>query len=141
MLEHLRFPNKLFKEIHRILRPGGTTLMLTPNVLYYPYAANRLLSNLLKQEMRMKLVERITEMRSEDIFPVSYGCNTPGKVTRELESAGLQITLLTTCCDCLVSAYNRPLGLAAIGYERLVSVLHINGVKGLIVAEAKKNPM
>ena len=116
VLEHLRFPNKLFKEIHRILRPGGATLMLTPNVLYYPYAANRLLS----------------------IFPVSYGCNTPGKVRRELERADLRISLLTTCCDCLVSAFNRPLGLAAIGYERLVTALHINGAKGLIVAEGKK---
>jgi SAM-dependent methyltransferase len=137
-LEHLIFPNSLFKEIHRILRPGGAALLLTPNVHYYPYGLNRLLSSALEQETRMKLVEKISGRRSDDIFPVFYGCNTPGRLGEELKRAGFKIDLLTTCCDCLVSAYNRPLGLAAVGYELLVTALHINGAKGLIVAEGRK---
>lgn len=137
-LEHLTFPNKLFKEMHRILRPGGATLLLTPNVFYYPYAINHLLSGVLNQKTRMKLVEKVSGRESDDIFPVLYGCNTPGRVKEELRGAGFKITLLTTCCDCLVSAYNRPLGLTAIGYERLITALHISGAKGLIVAEGKK---
>ena len=138
VLEHLEFPNSLFKEIHRVLRPGGATLLLTPNVYYYPYAINRVLSGVLNQETRMKLVEKASGRRSDDIFPVFYGCNTPGRLKEELKGAGFKITLLTTCCDCLVSAFNRPLGLAAIGYERLVTALHIDGAKGMLVAEGKK---
>jgi ubiquinone/menaquinone biosynthesis C-methylase UbiE len=137
-LEHMEFPNRLFEEIHRVLRPGGATLLLTPNVLYYPYAINHLLSGVLNQKTRMKLVEKVSGRESDDIFPVFYGCNTPGRLRQELEGASFKITLLTTCCDCLVSAFNRPLGLAAIGYERLVTALHLNGAKGLLVAEGKK---
>jgi len=83
-------------------------------------------------------VEKVSGRESDDIFPVFYGCNTPGRLKEELLGAGFKITLLTTCCDCLVSAFNRPLGLAAIGYERLVTALYISGAKGLIVAEGKK---
>jgi SAM-dependent methyltransferase len=137
-LEHLNFPNSLFVEIHRILRPGGATLLLTPNAYYYLYAMNRLLSRVLSQKTRMKLVEKVSGRPSDDIFPVFYGCNTPRRIKEELKGAGFKITTLATCFDCLVSAYNRPLGLAAVGYERLVTTLHINGVKGLIVAEGKK---
>jgi ubiquinone/menaquinone biosynthesis C-methylase UbiE len=137
-LEHLDSPDILLKEIFRVLCPGGAALLLTPNTYYYPYAINRLLSGVLSQKTRMKLVKKVTGRRSDDIFPVFYRCNTPGRLKEGLKDAGFEVTMLTTCCDCLVSAFNRPLGLAAITYELLVTALHIDVAGGLMVAEGKK---
>lgn len=43
VLEHLDEPERLFREAHRVLRPGGRFLMTTPNAKALPYRMQRFL--------------------------------------------------------------------------------------------------
>jgi len=138
LLEHLADPPRFFRRAHMILRPGGEIVLMTPNILYYPYGANYLLSRLLPQERRMRVVRLLTGRSPGDIFPVYYRCNTPGRMRVELEAAGFDLLHLRTYSDCLASAVCRPLGALAVAYERAVNFAGIQGVKGFIVAEARK---
>ncbi|MDI6829771.1 MAG: class I SAM-dependent methyltransferase [Actinomycetota bacterium] len=134
LLEHLEDPVRFMRAVREALVPGGRFLVLTANVLYYPYAANFVLSRLLSQEARMRLVGRVSGRRPGEIFPVRYRCNTPGALRAAMEGAGYEVQHLRTYPDYLVSAVNRPLGAMAVAYEKAVALLGLEGAGGFMVA-------
>lgn len=138
LLEHLENPRRFLRSVHRILRPGGHVVLMTTNVFYYPYALNYLLSRLLSQRTRMRLVRFLSGRAPGDIFPVRYRCNTPRRLRTELEEAGFEVVHLSTYSDCLVSAVTRPLGVLAVAYERAVGRLRMQGARGFIVAAGRR---
>ena len=138
LLEHLNNPAAFFARINTALCPGGTLVLMTPNIRYSPYTANYLLSRLLPQQKRMTLVGLITGRAADEIFPVAYACNTPSRLKRILEEAGFEAVQADTYSDFLISAVNRPLGALAVAYEKLINYLGIKGMKGFIVVQARK---
>lgn len=137
-LEHLEDPPRLFRNLHEVLRQGAQLILMTPNIIYYPYAANYIMSTILAQEKRMRLVEVFSGREPHDIFPVFYRCNTPRRMRRELERAGFDILHIKTYSDCEVSAVVRPLGALAVAYEKIVSLLGIEWARGFIVVAARR---
>lgn len=138
LLEHLEHPGNLLGRLHRALRPGGHLVLMTPNVLYYPYALNFLLSRLLPQKARMRLVSLFSGRGGEEVFPVYYRCNTPKSLRRRLEGAGFRVVHLETYGDYLVSAVTRWLGLVAVLYESVAHRLGLRSAGGFMVAVAEK---
>jgi ubiquinone/menaquinone biosynthesis C-methylase UbiE len=138
LLEHLEDPQRFLREVHRILRASGRLVLMTPNVLYYPYGLNLLLSRFLAQETRMRLVQAFSGRPADDIFPVHYRCNTPKRMREQLERAGFEITHMDTYSDYLVSAVARPLGAAAVAYEKMTRKLGLHDIRGFIVVSARK---
>lgn len=138
VLEHLERPERLLYSLREVLRPGGHLVVMTPNVLYYPYALNLVLSQLLPQRLRTGLVGFLTGRREEEIFPVRYRCNTPRRLRRVLEDTGYQVLHLGTYPDYLVSAFCRPVGALAVLYEWIVSRLGVDWAGGFLVAAARR---
>lgn len=138
LLEHLPDVRGFLLEAGRVLKPGGHLVLLTPNVLYYPYALNFLLSRVLPQGWRMRAVSVLTGRDRERIYPVFYRCNTPARMRRQLEAAGLEVVALETFADYQVTAVSRPLGLLAVLYEKAVNALGLRGVKGFLLAMARR---
>jgi SAM-dependent methyltransferase len=138
VLEHLRRPERLLRSVREVLRPGGCLVVMTPNVLYYPYAVNLVLSRLLPQRLRMGLVSLLTGRGRENIFPVWYLCNTPRRLRRALEDSGYRVLHLGTYTDYLASAFCRPAGALAVLYEWVTTRLGMAWAGGFLVAAARR---
>lgn len=136
LVEHLEEPRLFLRQVRESLRPGGTLVVMTPNILYYPYAVNYLLSQVLEQEKRIRVVEFFSGRAGHEIFPVHYRCNTPRRMRAELEEAGFEVVHLGTYGDFLVSAVTRPLGALAVAYEKAAALMGLRSAGGFIIAAA-----
>lgn len=90
VLEHIGNPEKAYREIHRILKPGGRLICLTPN--YYDYAS--LIAKLIPNQFHSRIV-RLTEGRNEDdTFPTYYRSNTEQDIKKLAKTTGFEVTLI-----------------------------------------------
>jgi ubiquinone/menaquinone biosynthesis C-methylase UbiE len=81
VVEHLLFPFTTFQELSRVLAPGGTLLVHTPNTRNYLVFANILAKKLLPRSVVLKLVH--DGRAADDIFPTYYRANN-ARVLRNL---------------------------------------------------------
>ena len=87
VLEHLDHPDLVFREVCRVLRPGGVFLAKTPNRWHYvaigasitPHAFHR----------RFNAARGRAE---EDTFPTRYRANSRGQLERIARNAGLELS-------------------------------------------------
>jgi SAM-dependent methyltransferase len=87
VLEHLADPARFFAEAARVLVPGGTLCLRTPNA--WGYVA--LLSRLLPNRTHGSIVARVKPgSRVQDVFPTHYRCNSLPAVRRMLSRFGFQ---------------------------------------------------
>jgi SAM-dependent methyltransferase len=118
VFEHLRAPLDSFLEFHRVLRPGGRVVFLTPN--RWDYAS--LVSLAVPNRLHPLLVRRLTDRQECDTFPTFYRANTRRAIHRLARRAGFDVESLQYLNQ--YPDYFRkilPLFLLGIGYERLTS--------------------
>jgi SAM-dependent methyltransferase len=74
VFEHLTHPDQVLNEFHRVLRPNGVCVILTPNKFDYSSVA----AALTPQWFHEWFVTRLYRSASYDTFPTVYRANTPG---------------------------------------------------------------
>ena len=74
VFEHLTHPDQVLSEFHRVLRPNGRCVILTPN--RYDYSS--VVAALTPQWFHEWFVTRLYRSASYDTFPTVYRANTPG---------------------------------------------------------------
>jgi len=90
VLEHMEHPMEVFAEVHRVLRPGGHFVFLTPNRWDYVSLAATLIPN----RFHARVVRSSTGRPEEDTFPTQYRANSVRCLRGLATRAGLSITEL-----------------------------------------------
>jgi SAM-dependent methyltransferase len=87
VLEHIKEPEFVYREVYRVLKPGGHFIFLTPNLFDYGSLLSLMVPNRLHP-----CVVRITEGRMEiDTFPVFYKSNTGRSIRGLGDEVGLRV--------------------------------------------------
>lgn len=88
VVEHLEHPETVFKEVARLLAPGGVFIISTPN-RNNPIVL--LSSWVLAANWRRLMSHKVERRDLEHIFPTYYRCNTEADLKRTATAAGFRI--------------------------------------------------
>lgn len=89
VLEHLTCPLLVFKEVRRILKPGGVFVIKTPNKFHYVTILARFTPHWFH-----KFYNRIRGIHEVDIFPVFYRINSYNNLSCYAKKVGFKIESL-----------------------------------------------
>jgi len=118
VLEHMPNPEQTFREIARLLRPGGSFFFLTPNRSHPLPRLSRTLSGL--HPLQQRIVTLFYGRQPADTYPVAYRANTAAEIERLGAQANLRLARIEWIEDPSYLAWS-PLSFpAAIGLELML---------------------
>lgn len=133
VIEHLPEPRITFRELSRVLKPGGTIFLNVPNKWDYVSVAARLAGR-----WKSRVLQRALKVGWDD-FPVFYRCNTSRDLRRALVGSGLSVEVFRPLPS--EPAYLRfffPMFLAGACYQFAISILGLDVLQPAFVAILKK---
>jgi ubiquinone/menaquinone biosynthesis C-methylase UbiE len=116
VVEHLAEPGIQFREINRVLKPGGIFLFHTPNSSGYPTILNKMVPDTL----RHKLVYILDGRNQDDVFETHYSANTESEIAELAEHTGFKVSKIRMTVSDAVFAMIPPIAIAELIYLRLL---------------------
>jgi SAM-dependent methyltransferase len=117
VFEHVEDPDRLFAQVHQVLRPGGVFLLKTPNRWHYATLIARLTPLWFH-----RFVNRLRGRPPEHTFPTLYRANTAARLRELGERAGFRVVSVESLEGrpeyLRITAFSYVLGWV---YERIVN--------------------
>ncbi len=136
VMEHVEDPENCFREIARVLKPGGSYMFLTPSIFDYGSIGAAIVPN----AWHPKIVNFMTGRAEEDVFPTFFRCNSKRATKRWCSRTGLYINdfgFMGQYPDYF--KFNRVLFWLGSMYEMFIrSVPMLHPLRGWIYVEVKK---
>lgn len=137
VLEHLDEPLLVFREVTRVLKPGGVFLFKTPNKWHYMPTIARMTPHGFHQ-----YVNRLRGRAEVDTFPTRYRANSRGDVERLGAEAGLSVEhveLIEGRPEYLRMTW--PTYLVGALYERLVNASELFAPLRILLVGTLRKPI
>jgi ubiquinone/menaquinone biosynthesis C-methylase UbiE len=136
VMEHLTDPLSVYRELNRVMRPGGHLVVLTANL--WDYAS--LIAKLVPNRFHPWIVARTEGRAEEDVFPVAYRTNTYGAVKTWAGQAGFEIVSFEYLGQYPgYFMFNAFLFLLATAYEKIISSVEgLRFLRGWILVVLRK---
>ncbi len=117
VMEHITRPDDVYREMYRILKPGGRFIFLTGNL--WDYAA--LIAMAVPNRLHPWIVSKTEGRQEKDVFPVAYKTNTRRAVAKWARRAGFDVESFRYLGQYpSYFMFSGALFLLASGYERLL---------------------
>jgi ubiquinone/menaquinone biosynthesis C-methylase UbiE len=136
VVEHLAEPALQFREIYRVLKPGGIFLFHTPNAAGYP----TLLTKLVPEKLKHKLIYILDGRKEADVFETHYCANTRTQIAGLAEASGFEVSRIQMIVSDAVFALVPPIAIAELMYLRLLTTERFKNWRTNIITVLKKAP-
>jgi ubiquinone/menaquinone biosynthesis C-methylase UbiE len=134
VVEHLDRPEDQFREVYRVLRPGGRFIFHTPNAHGHFAVMRRLAPEKLKDGLMRLLDGR----DPEDIFPVHYKANSRGKIERVAKMAGFDVVKTKMIVSDAIFSVFPPIAVIELLWIRLLMTAAMKPLRTNIIAVLQK---
>ena len=136
VMEHITEPDRVYREIQRILKPGGHFVFLTANL--WDYAS--IFAKLIPNRYHASIVSKMEGRAEHDVFPTAYRTNTRSAVTKWARRSGLELASFRYLGQYpSYFMFNGFLFLLATGYQKLISrATWLNFLQGWILVTLRK---
>lgn len=136
VMEHVEDTRAAYKEIARILKPGGRYVFLTPN--RYDYAS--IIASIVPNRFHSGIVRRTEGREEADTFPTFYRSNSFTQIQRLARSAGLEVLELARLGQYpAYLQFSRPLFWLGCLYEKGLSKSKmLDCLKGWLICTVRK---
>ena len=136
VFEHLTDPDAVYRELARVLKPGGRVVFLTANLWDYGTMVARLVPN----RFHAKVVKVVEGRQEEDTFPTAYRTNSRSAVGRLAAASGFRVQsfdYLSQYPNYLM--FNGVLFFLGMCFEKLISkVRALRFLRGWILVTLQK---
>lgn len=118
VMEHVTHPAPVYREMYRVLKPGGHFIILTANL--WDYAS--LIAAMIPNRFHPWIVAKTEGREEHDVFPIAYRTNIRGAVRKWASGAGFEIVSFRYLGQYpSYFIFNGFLFLLATGYEKMIS--------------------
>lgn len=136
VVEHLNEPDTAFREFSRVLKKGGSLIVVT-NSVYNPLMFfNAIMPEAIRDRIKKRCLPPEIE---EDTFPTYYRCNTLGKMKAAMRSAGLSKKHACYVGDPSFFVYSKTIFPLTLIYELFTSWKFLRPFKMHVVAHYVKD--
>jgi len=136
VVEHLEAPTPNFREISRVLKPGGAFLLHTPNAMGYP----TLLARILPETVKKRAASRLDGRREADVYPTFYRANSRRSlmaIARESSFEAIDLHFIVTSA---IFAVVPPIALLELLWLRALLHERLADLRTNIIAVLRKGP-